>query len=99
MNLKELWLHGNAVKGPFIPRAKRLRVLLTFFPFSGELPKQLPVSLEVLSLGDDWQNTNKFTGGIPCEWGALPNFKELKMVACALDGKPLSTRRTERLRV
>ena len=56
----------------------------------------LPISLEVFNLGDDWENTNKFTGGIPSEWGALANLKVLKMVACGLDGKLLSTR-TERL--
>ena len=52
----------------------------------------LPVSLEVFNLGDHRQNTNKFTGGIPSEWGALTNLKELQMVACDLDGKPLSIR-------
>jgi len=63
-------------------------VCLLTFPscFAGELPKQLPVSLEVLSLGDSYSNTNKFTGGIPSDWGALTNLKELKMVACGLDG-------------
>ena len=62
--------------------------------FSGELPKQLPVSLEVLNFGDDEYaaSANKFTGGIPSEWGALTNLKELKMVKCGLDGKALSTR-------
>ena len=61
--------------------------LLTFSScFAGELPKQLPVSLEVLNLGGSISNTNKFTGGIPSEWGALTNLKELNMVACGLDG-------------
>ena len=65
-----------------------LHVLLDIFTFvAGELPKQLPVSLEVLNLGDAGANTNKFTGGIPSEWGALTNLKELKMVACGLDGE------------
>ena len=50
------------------------------------MPKQLPVSLEVLNLGEYSDNTNKFTGGIPSDWGALTNLKELKMVACGLDG-------------
>ena len=62
------------------------------------MPKVLPVSLEVFNLGDHWRNTNMFTGGIPPEWGALTNLKELKMVACDLDGKPLSIR-TERYRI
>ena len=39
----------------------------------------LPVSLEVLNFGVNYGNTNKFTGGIPSEWGALKNLKELKM--------------------
>ena len=65
-----------------------LRVLLDVFTFvAGELPKQLPVSLEVLNLGDRFTNTNTFTGGMPSEWGALTNLKELKMVACGLDGE------------
>ena len=66
--------------------------MLTVLPFTGELPKELPVSLEVLNFGDQNNNTNKFTGGIPSEWGALTNLKELKMIACGLDGKALSTR-------
>ena len=64
---------------------------------AGELPKQLPTSLEVLTLGEGGNNTNKFNGGIPSEWGALTNLKSLKIVACGLDGKPLSIR-TERFR-
>ena len=51
----------------------------------------LPSSLEVFNLGQ-----NEFTGGIPSEWGALANLKELKMDFCGLDGKLLSTR-SERL--
>ena len=62
------------------------------------MPKVLPISLEVFNLGDDWKNNNKFTGGIPSEWGALTNLKELNMAYCGLDGKLLSTR-TERLRI
>ena len=46
----------------------------------------MPPSLEVLNLGDNSQNNNKFTGGIPAEWGSLTNLKELKMVKCGLDG-------------
>ena len=66
--------------------------------YAGPLPKVLPISLEVFNLGDSFGNTNKFTGGIPSEWGALTNLKELKMAACGLDGKPLRTR-SERLRM
>ena len=58
-----------------------------FSCFTGELPKQLPVSLEVLNLGGSLSNSNKFTGGIPSEWGALTNLKKLSMVACGLDGE------------
>ena len=66
--------------------------------YAGPLPKVLPISLEVLNLGDGREyNGNKFTGGIPPEWGALTNLKDLKMAYCGLDGKPLSIR-TERLR-
>ena len=46
----------------------------------------MPPSLEVLNLGDDSSNTNKFTGGIPTEWGSLTNLKMLSMVHCGLDG-------------
>ena len=59
---------------------------------AGELPKQLPTSLEVLTLGEYSDNANKFTGGIPSEWSALTNLKSLKIVCCGLDGKPLSIR-------
>ena len=41
---------------------------------------------------DDGNNTNKFTGGIPSEWGALTNLKKLKMAYCGLDGKLPSIR-------
>ena len=57
---------------------------------TGPLPKLLPVSLEVLNFGDSSGNINKFTGGIPSEWCSLTNLKQLRMVACGLDGKPLS---------
>ena len=73
--------------------------MLTFC-FPGKLPEQLPVSLEVLDLSGGEDGTSyggqdrrhKFTGGIPPEWGALTNLKELKMANCGLDGKLLSTR-------
>ena len=81
-------------------------VFITFalsLSLPGPLPKQLPVSLEVLDLGGGEDDTpfggrdkrHKFTGRIPSEWGALTNLKELKMAFCGLDGKPLSIR-TER---
>ena len=77
---------------------ERCRIPLTLHCcFAGELPKELPVvSLEVLNFGDSIYNTNKFTGGVPSEWGALTNLRKLKMVACGLNGKPLSIR-TEHL--
>ena len=60
------------------------------------MPKVLPTSLEVLDLsGGDPRfggTPHKFTGGIPPEWGALTNLKELKMAFCGLDGKLLSIR-------
>ena len=72
-----------------------LHVLLEIFTFvAGELPKQLPVSLEVLNLGGFSDNTNKFTGGIPSQWGALTNLKQLRMVACGLDGEICMPRTT-----
>ena len=86
---------GNKLQGRLTSstRAERVWCLLTlFFLLSGELPKQLPVSLEVLIFGDNFDNNNKFTGGIPSEWGALTNLKELKIALCGLDGKPLRTR-------
>jgi hypothetical protein len=56
----------------------------------------LPTSLEVLHLtggsGGLYGNPHKFAGGIPPEWGALTNLKELSMSYCGLDGKLLSTR-------
>ena len=49
------------------------------------------MSLEVLDIsGGDLifgGTSHQFTGGIPSEWGALTNLKELKMVACGLDGE------------
>ena len=57
----------------------------------------LPTSLEILDIsgGDvytDGRDHHKFTGGIPPEWGALTNLKELKMARCGLDGAFGSTR-------
>ena len=51
----------------------------------------LPTSLEVLDVSGVEYEPHKFTGGIPSEWGALANLKELKMHNCSLDGKSLST--------
>ena len=53
---------------------------------TGPLPKVMPVSLEILNLGDNWRNINKFTGGLPAEWSWMTNLKELKMHNCGLDG-------------
>ena len=88
-SLKVLNLVGNKLRGKIcITSIRALYVLLTFSRlFAGELPKELPVSLEVLILGEDDNNTNKFTGGIPSEWGALTNLKKLMMVKCGLDGE------------
>ena len=44
----------------------------------------MPPALEVLRL-----NYNKFTGGIPAEWGSLTNLKSLDMRKCGLDGASL----------
>ena len=47
----------------------------------------MPPSLEILTLGISYMNkNNKFTGGIPTEWGSLTNLKMLSMVHCGLDG-------------
>ena len=56
------------------------------------MPKVLPTSLEILNLAGYGRTPHKFTGGIPSEWGALTNLKELNMAHCSLDGKLLSTR-------
>ena len=66
----------------------------------------LPTSLEVIDIsGGNYYNLysglrehHNFTGGIPPEWGALTNLKELKMAYCELDGAFGSTR-IERLRI
>ena len=60
---------------------------LTFSLFAGELPKLLPISLEVLDLGVSFGSINKFRGVIPSEWGALTNLMHLKMGYCGLGGK------------
>ena len=55
----------------------------------------LPTSLEILDISDGgatYRDFRKFTGGIPIEWGALTNLKELKMACCGLDGAFGSTR-------
>ena len=49
----------------------------------------MPVSLEILYMGVDSENDNKFTGGIPAEWSSMTNLKELVMGACGLDGECL----------
>ena len=46
----------------------------------------MPPSLERLILGSQYGNSNKFTGGIPTEWGSLTKLKELIMAGCGLDG-------------
>ena len=46
----------------------------------------MPPSLEKLDLSGDANNPEKFTGGIPTEWGSLTNLKELNMAYCGLDG-------------
>ena len=56
----------------------------------------MPPSLEILNLGEYIDNTNKFTGGIPAEWGSLTSLKELKMVACGLDGALCRTSSTRK---
>ena len=100
-NLKELKMAFCGLDGkPLRTRSERFifatEIDVTFY--AGPLPKVLPISLEVFNLGDRLTNTNKFTGGIPSEWGALTNLKELNMVACGLDGKLLRTR-PERFRI
>ena len=48
----------------------------------------MPESLAILNLSGDFYGTHhKFTGGIPAEWSSMTNLKELKMVACGLDGE------------
>ena len=93
--LKKLDLRGMGFDGKRLSiRSERLNFTteIDVAFYAGPLPKVLPISLEVFNLGDYSNNTNKFTGGIPPEWGALTNLKELKMANCGLDGKLLSTR-------
>ena len=64
-----------------VPILSGFVLLLTFHAcLTGELPKHLPVSLEILQLGPDgdWRdrNDNNFDGGIPAEWGSLTNLKK-----------------------
>ena len=94
--LKVLNLSSNQLRGKIcITSIRALYVLLTFSRlFAGELPKELPVSLEVLILGEDYKNANKFTGGIPSEWGALTNLKKLMMVSCGLHGEICMSQQT-----
>ena len=47
---------------------------------TGPLPT-MPPSVEVLDVSH-----NKFTGGIPSEWGSLTNLKSLRMVQCGIGG-------------
>ena len=98
--LKELSLANMGLDGKSLRTRSERFIFATEIDvafYTGPLPKVLPISLEVFNLGDKLGNTNKFTGGIPFEWGALTNLKELKMVACGLDGKPLRTRTERRL--
>ena len=48
----------------------------------------LPTSLEIIDIsgGPSYYDHHKFTGGIPTEWGALTNLKQLEMARCGLDG-------------
>ena len=48
----------------------------------------MPPSLEKLIL-----NSNRFTVGIPMEWGSLTKLKELNMARCGLDGTLVSVPR------
>ena len=41
----------------------------------------MPPSVEVLDV-----SCNKFTGGIPSEWGSLTNLKNLRMYECGIGG-------------
>ena len=97
INLKELRLSHNKLTGkrsaPCTERFER-RDCIRRFVCAGPLPKVLPTSLEILNLAGYGRTPHKFTGGIPSEWGALTNLKELNMDNCSLDGKLLSTRST-----
>ena len=56
----------------------------------------LPTSLEILDISGGYsvygRDHHKFTGGIPPEWGAFTNLKQLNMARCGLDGAFGSTR-------
>ena len=41
----------------------------------------MPTSIEILDV-----SFNKFTGGIPSEWGSLTNLKSLAMYSCGIGG-------------
>ena len=56
---------------------------------AGPLPRVMPVSLKILNLSGSYGDEHKFTGGLPPEWSSMTNLKELKMVACGLDGESL----------
>ena len=47
----------------------------------------MPPSLKILNLGEYYNNSNKFTGGIPAGWASLANLKKLSMRSCGLDGE------------
>ena len=103
VNLTHFDASRNKLQGGLSTRAERFisATEIGAVCFAGTLPKVLPASLEVLDLsGSDGQYGRSppctFTNGIPSEWFALTNLKELKMAYCGLDGKPLRTR-TERL--
>ena len=94
VNLTHFDASWNELQGGLSTRSERFNFAteIDVAFYAGPLPKVLPISLEVFNLGESSKNTNKFSGGIPSEWGALTNLKELKMLACGLDGKPLRTR-------
>ena len=96
VNLKVFNARSNMLRGGLSTRSERFNFAteIDVAFYAGPLPNVLPISLEVFNLGGYSNNTNKFTGGIPSEWGALTNLKELSMVACGLGGKPLRTRPT-----
>ena len=91
VNLTKFIAWGNGFTGTIVcPSIHALYVLLTFLFFAGELPKHLPLSLETLQLGPDHafqDNSNKFEGGIPAEWGSLTNLKKLNVAKCGIGGE------------
>ena len=96
-DITELNLISCSLIGSLSTRYERpIRVYhINILFWSGPLPKQLPVSLEVLDLSGGPDRTgfggqhgiHKSTGGIPSEWAALTNLKTLKMQDSGLDGK------------